>query len=234
MVAIQRQFQEMQAQLQRLEQENVELRRQQPQRETLSSVLTPSSSTPQPAQSTKKKLPDPPKFSGTRSEWVGWELRVNAKLGVDKPQDTHLERFYYVNTLLEGDASRNVQAWVRTVQGTAGATAEALLTKLGMIYADPNAKQRAATRLSSLRQDNQYFSTHFPKFEHALTDAGGYDWPDEVKITFLRSTLNNTIKGALVGKDIPTTFPEYCELLFRIGDQLRELQPSSKSRNRGT
>src|ERR1700742_2776619 len=66
----------------------------------------------------KNRLPDPPEFNGRRSEFRSWLTQMQAKLSVDKSDETEDLQFWYVHSRLRGDALLQVDSWVNTVMAT--------------------------------------------------------------------------------------------------------------------
>ena len=59
-----------------------------------------------------------------------------------------------------------------------------------------------------------------------LSEAGGGDWDDPVKINFLEMGLNEAMKDALVYIiNMPEKFPEYCHSLGLIANNLAARKP---------
>ncbi|KAK6855471.1 hypothetical protein PG995_009003 [Apiospora arundinis] len=197
------------------------------------SVLTSPDETPlpdSPTSFTRKKplLPDPAKFNGTKSTFRAWLTEMRNKLLVDGlVMGTNRDQFMYIFARLERTPQNMTIAFMER-GGTDGQyQPQHYLSYLESCYGDPNLEARAIDRLQKLAQkDSESFATFLPKFERELADGGGSDWPDRVKISWLRGALNITLKRALAGiYPTPSTYPEYVRLVQVLGSQLDELTP---------
>src|SRR5437762_12588003 len=107
------QLRNMQADMANLHRENQELRAalsSMPTRaNTPATTLLAASQGPVPA---KKKLPNPPKFGGSKAEFPNWRETIRAKLAVDGAYiGTPEIQTYYVLALLEEDAALWAGTW---------------------------------------------------------------------------------------------------------------------------
>ncbi|KAF6809230.1 pol-like protein [Colletotrichum plurivorum] len=125
---------------------------------------------------------------------------MRAKLQVDQEAfGGDAERFAYIYARLEGTAQMMSSAFY--AEGSKlGFSPDQFMDYMERRYGDPNAKVRALDRLRSLRQkDNESFASFFPKFENELANSGGGSWADIVRINYLEGTLNDTLRGYLIG-----------------------------------
>jgi hypothetical protein len=85
----------------------------------------------------------------------------------------------------------------KTYDGTGNGSA--FLAYLGTIYNDPNKKSRALRTLASLRQkENEAFANFLPRFETALANAGGQEFSEAQRVTYLHLALNFEMQQHLV------------------------------------
>jgi hypothetical protein len=179
----------------------------------------------------KSRLPDPSKFGGDRSEWTAWKTTMENKLLLDAEaigDSTAL--FLYIYSRLDGNAWKSVTTYVR--QNRESGQPVDFLRYLEQLYGDPNARDRAATRLHKLRQgDGQAFARFLPIFEREMADAGALDWPDDAKRPILLGALNRSLRGKLANRGIPQAFPEIINRLHEISNDMDALsigdRPSS-------
>jgi hypothetical protein len=164
-------------------------------------VATPA--TPMPTAAEKRpreKLPLLCAYSGKRSDWDEWHLQAVSKLRVDGPSiGSDYDQFLYLFHRLQGDALKTVRAYVeeKTYDGTGDGSA--FLAYLGTIYNDPNKKSRALRTLASLRQkENEAFANFLPRFETALANAGGQEFSEAQRVTYLHLALNFEMQQHLV------------------------------------
>jgi hypothetical protein len=180
----------------------------------------------QPLQVVRRKdqLPHPPEFSGKRSEFRSWLTQIRAKLFVDKSDEAEAVRFWYVHSRLRGDALLQVDSWVCTVQTTGAMSVEGLISQLQAAYADNESAERAARKLNMMRQGSKPFSTFLAEFDRTILDAGGLDWSDQVKKTFLSNGLSAELQTALVATPTPELYRDYCTLLHTVSANLEAVR----------
>jgi len=91
-------------------------------------------------------------------------------------------------------------------------------------YGDPNLKERANSKLSSMRQGKESMAAFLPKYERTLAEAGGADWSDDIRIHTLKWMLNSTMLEALVVTDLPRDYHDFTRLILRTDARLRALK----------
>ena len=124
-----------------------------------------------PTRRPRARLPEPELFSGVRAKWPTWRITIQNKLSLDGLAiGDEFDQAKYLFARLEGEASRNVATYLKA---HAEARPNQLLDYLETIYADPNAEQRAVTRLQSMKQGkNEPFARFLTKFQKELTESG--------------------------------------------------------------
>jgi hypothetical protein len=75
-----------------------------------------------------------------------------------------------------------------------------------------------------MKQGGRTFGAFLAEFDRTPLDAGGLDWADQVKKTFLVNSLSYQLQNALVATPIPTTYRDYCTLLHTVSYNLEGLQ----------
>lgn len=178
----------------------------------------------------KAKLPELPEFNGKRTEFRPWVIQVQAKLTIDKNEDSEAVRFWYVHSRLRGDALAQTGSWVESAMVTNQMTVEGLIGQLRAAYDDTGAEERASRKLSTLRQGSRSFPTFLAEFDRTLLDAGGVGWDDKVKKTFLANCLSYDLASALVAATIPSSYKEYCTLLQTVSANIEAAQRKKKDR----
>jgi hypothetical protein len=182
--------------------------------------LTPTSTL---TKRTKAILPDPPKFNGSRSEFEGWSSLIKDKIDVDSEViGSPRNQFLYVASRLEGKGLQLALTFITLNRGAADASAARLLDYLEGIFGDRYKTQRAVETLRTMKQGpKELFSAFIPRFEKALADAGGMDWPDEVKRSHLDGALTFELRRLAVTMPVVETYSEYVDELMRISDLYR-------------
>jgi hypothetical protein len=178
----------------------------------------------------KDRIPDPPVFEGKKSEFQSWLAQVQAKLDVDRSDEPENIKFWYLHSRLGGKALLQITAWVTTAVRRGTASVIGLVDQLRLAFEDTQAKQRAANKLNELQQKKKSFATYIADFERTVLEAGGAEWTDDVKITFLQRGIARDLKQALVATPMPASYAEYCSLLHTTSQNLEALQKDT-SRN---
>lgn len=211
--------------------------RTQPGATTRSSASTNSGETPSSGETTtvqnpnvdqslrtKKHLPDPPEFSGNKSDFPAWRLQIQAKLAIDKENDTEFVRFWYLHSRLRGRALAQVTPWVQSIRDPADMKVDSLIARLCLAYEDPELAGRATQRLNTMKQGRKdTFADFLARFDRTLLEAGGLAWADEVKKTFLSNGISLELQRALVAVSLPTSYEAYCSVLHSTSVRLELL-----------
>lgn len=75
---------------------------------------------------------------------------------------------------------------------------EAFMAYLDRMYRDQSSQARAANELRTHRQCHGVpLASFLSKFERELVEAGGADWADNAKITFLEGTLKTQLQRSI-------------------------------------
>jgi hypothetical protein len=153
-----------------------------------------------------------------RSDFLPWLTQVKAKLIVDMNTDPDLTQFWYIHGRLEGRAAQQVQPWIstlllnNTLQSQTNLVGQ-IIDRLKTAYDNPEARADASNKLHSLRQGTKLFSTFHAEFDRTLLEAGGLDWSDDVKKTFLSNGISFALANALVATPVPASYDDYVALL---------------------
>lgn len=178
--------------------------RLQPSSATPTSTLEPESANPHnkpPTSKPRHSLPHPPTFSGNKVQWRGWKLEMEGKIDEDAEAIGSLKaQFRYIYTRLEGAARTNVTTYYEMETAKEFPDPRGLLNRLELLYGERNRKEKAIQNLHSIRQkDDETFISFYPRFEKEMANADTENWPDDVKISYLRNALNSKMKDRLVG-----------------------------------
>ena len=184
-----------------------------------------------PSIEKKKKLPDPPKFSGLRHKFRPWYLEMKHKLKVDGSViGGHMEQFAYIYARLDDTPQGITSAFVEAGGRDGLFDPNGYLLYLHECYGDPNAQARAVDRLRTMRQrENESFAAFLPRFEKELADSGGGHWEPDVCINYLEGALNHKLRDRLISiPAIPTKYNDYVRTLQTIGSRLDSLKISTR------
>jgi hypothetical protein len=180
--------------------------------------------TPVPAsRRTKAILPDPPKFDGTRSDFEGWKSLVKDKIEVDgEVIGSSRNQFIYVTSRLEGKGLQLALTFITTHRDSPKASSAKILDYLDTIFGDRHKVQRAVETLRTMKQSSKEpFSGFIPRFEKALADAGGMDWPDAVKRSHLDGAITFELRRLAITMPVAETYSKYVDELMRVSDLYR-------------
>ena len=172
---------------------------------------------------TKAILPDPPKFDGTRSDFEGWKSLMRDKIEVDgEVIGPKRNQFLYVASRLEGKGLQLALTFITTHRDTTDASSVKILDYLDTIFGDRHKAQRAVETLRTMKQGpKEPFSGFIPRFEKALADAGGMDWPDLVKRSHLNGAMTFELRRLAITMPVVESYSKYVDELMRVSDLYR-------------
>lgn len=208
---------------QRLQQQNSSRGTTPPTRATTPPDVAADISTETTTVRRKDKLPELLEFNGTRAVFRPWLTQARAKLAVDRAEESEAVRFWYLQSRLRGDALSQLSSWVDSVQSTPLMTVEGLISQLKAAYDDNETAERASRKLSTMKQGARTFSAFLADFDRTILEAGGLDWADQVKKTFLTNCISYELQSAIVATPAPASYREYCALLHGVSTNLEAL-----------
>lgn len=175
----------------------------------------------------RKPLPNPAKFSGKRSEYAVWSYQMRMKIELDAPfyADNPKSLWYLINSCLEAGPQKTVATFVAAGGPDGRCEATAFMRYLDRTYKDQAVQSRAAAELRRLRQrDNASLAGFLPKFERVLSDAGGGDWADTAKITFLEGALNSQLQRSFATVKMPARYADWVSQAQEIAAKVERLE----------
>ena len=140
-------------------------------------------------------------YDGNHKELEPWISQAEAKLQVDYQGCSEATRFFMIHNQLRGEASRQLQPWVQAITGTPHMTAQELIGQLRLSFGDPHVKEKARRKLHKLRQTNRPFMEYFTEYRRLVLKAGGSNWPDKIKKSYLKAGLSLELQRCIIGKD---------------------------------
>ncbi|KAK9778912.1 putative pol-like protein [Seiridium cardinale] len=175
-----------------------------------------------PGPPPKSKLPDPPKFSGSATDFDSWLLEIDGKMAVDataigEPQ----AQFRYWFSRLEPKAQRVVAPHVRYAERTGNWDYSPMRTTLIRINEDPLKPRKAANQLRDLKQGDFSLHSFLTKWETLAGESGHATQTDEVRISAVRHAVAAKLQHKLDDREVqfgslPTTYDEFIALLHKI------------------
>ncbi|KJZ68663.1 hypothetical protein HIM_11948 [Hirsutella minnesotensis 3608] len=175
----------------------------------------------------KPTLPDPQRFDGTRKKFRAWQLEMQSKLRVDGVAiGSPADQFAYIYARLDQIPQSMAAAFFERGGPDGRFDPDLFMQYLVSCYADPNAEQRALTRLETMRQGpKESFAAFLPKFEKELAESGGATWADSVRINTLKRVINQELRTHLAGQlNLPREYPAFVNALQNLGANLEDLR----------
>lgn len=138
--------------------------------------------------------------------------------------------WYIINSCL-GTSPRQLVSTFYAAGGPGGRyDPEDFMEYLDRTYKDPNTASRAAEELRRMRQQDRVpFASFLPRFEQALSNAGGASWPDTAKITFLKGAINTELARSLVVAKLPEDYSSWVQEIQRIASNLENLHDGERA-----
>jgi hypothetical protein len=150
----------------------------------IASLPTPTTTSPGVGSAAAIKLPDPPRFDGTKSKFLDFISKLRAKLVGDTRRfyDDH-HQVAYAYGFLEGDAADQLRPYMESTT-TAAADIDALIRILERAFGDPDRKGTARRELQKCAQKNRDFSSYYAEFSRIMAACNGLanrNWLPSVK-----------------------------------------------------
>src|SRR6266480_8083413 len=183
-----------------------------------------------------KQLGPLPEYDGDREELEQWLSQARHKLETDYAGCSEKVKYLAIHNKLRGDAATQLIPWFKAVAGTKDETAENIFGQLELSFGDPHKKEKAARKLHHLRQGNRPFMEYFVEYRRLIMEAGGTNWPSDVKKSYLRAGLSRELQEFMIGReDTNQAFEDFCNELKRISDQAEAFQQRNRQfrRNEG-
>ena len=169
-----------------------------------------------------ERLPDPPMFTGKRKELPLFLTRLRFKLeGNADRYPTPRSALIYAHSRLERDPATIVDSMIHHDIHTV----EQLVSFLKATYDDPNKELSAWSKLDSLKQGKRAFLSHFAEFRRLVADT---DLNENAQISYLRRTLSDDLRRAMVGVPVPNNLNDYANLISLYDNDLRYLPRSTQ------
>jgi hypothetical protein len=166
-----------------------------------------------------ERLPDPAIYTGKRNLLPEFLTQLENKLQGNADRYTTPEsRLRYAVSRLGGDAA----SLIRSLRPD---TLEGLIQNLEASYGDPNRQVTAQNKLSRLTQGTRSFPSFFAEFHRYARESG---WNEPALINHLRQTVNQELRSALVGRQLPDSLEDCANVIASIYNDLQLLAPKKK------
>lgn len=201
---------------------------------------SPPRSEPTPSTTDSLRRPRPkigdtePYDNSDRSLYPQFISKLRAKLNIDKDAiGSAYDRIWYAFSRLTGSAAAQVLPWMDHYAGDMDTVTEQtlkdFLNHLDFNFKDRNLRERAVRALGNLKQANKPFATLLNEFNRLLMEAGGHDWDNEVKRSYLDNALNHEMNDRLVTVEKKENFSEYVVQLQLIADRMEKNASRSRT-----
>jgi hypothetical protein len=182
---------------------------------------TPNSPISVPVKKLTERLPDPPAYSGKRSELRSFlnqlENKLNGNIDRYPTPDSQLR---YAISRLTGDAAETVYPFQPS-------TVEELVTILEASYGDPNRIATAQRKLNKMTHGSKSFPSYFAEFHRYAKETG---WNEPALINRLVESLNSELKASLVGVKLPDTLTACANVINGLYNDILRLAPKHTPR----
>lgn len=205
-------------------QQALEAERQQNTKNTRAVPQPPSP--PPSAHRSKPKLPETKSYNHSKpSLFPSFRHALTAKFAIDGDCiGGDYERVWYGITRLEDAAAARMHPWVDQNQHTANFTVSEFMKTMETMFGDTNRQKRALDRLNELRQKSRSFGDMLAEFDQLVMEAGGHQWTNDVKKSFLKRAMNRELKDKLITLDGKDDFDEYREQVKRVANEMDDLK----------
>lgn len=169
-----------------------------------------------------------PMYGGDKSSYPAWRRAVLSALRLDWNTFTYTDSrvFLMIYKALEGKAQRQAAAYYEAGGEGGKEKPEDFIRFLDRSNWDPTRIVRARAELSRMKMGpKQEWNSFFPVWANKLTESHGDNWPDETKITMLRSSLNKKLRSALASNHLVPSddYYEWIRIVGQIAMQHEEL-----------
>ena len=189
-----------------------------------------------PAQKVVKVEPTTfPTYNGDRSTYPAWRRAVLSALKMDWNTFGYTDSrvFLMIYKALEGKAQKRAGAYFESGGRGGEEKPEDFIAFLDRGNWDQTRATRAKSELNDMKMGlKQSWSSFYPQWANKLTEATGDMWPDDVKVSLLRATLNQTLRIALANNHLvpEDDFSEFVRIVSKIAQQHEEIAKAPRER----
>jgi len=174
------------------------------------------------------KIPDPPKFSGTRDELDGFLAQLHLKLFSDESCfPTPSLRMAYTFNRLEGRAQEQVLPYVQNNQINLTDT-EDIIQILKNTFGDPDPAATACSKLYNLRQGKREFAVYYAEFQSLVAKLS---WDERARHDALWEGLSIKLHRQLLGQEMGLNYKQFVALCQELDVGLQALHQREGKHN---
>ena len=185
-----------------------------------------------PQNSSNLKPTSFPTYDGDRASYPAWRRAILSAMRIDWCTFGYTDSrvFLMIYKALEGKAQKQAASFFETGGIGGREKPEDFIAFLDRGNWDQTRLSRAKSELNDMKMGpKQKWSQFYCQWANKLTEAAGDIWPDDVKISLLRTTLNMNLKLALASNHLipDDDFSEFVRIVSKIAQQHDEiLKPS--------
>ena len=184
-----------------------------------------------PKPSRGDKIPDPPKFSGTRDELDGFLAQLCLKLYSDESRfSTPSLRMAYTFNRLEGRTQEQVLPYVKNNEINLTDT-EDIIQILKNAFGDPDPAATARSKLYNLKQGKRDFAVYYAEFQGLVAKLG---WDTRARHDALSEGLSIELHQQLLGREKGLSYEQFVALCQELDVGLRALHHREGKHSGGT
>ena len=109
---------------------------------------------------------------------------------------------------------------------------EAFLSHLSNLFEEEHAEEKANLELNQHFQKGSSFRDFIAEFDRLLLLAGSANWSDSVKISRVRSAINQSLRKELIGKTLSRNYEHFRTQLNKVANDLEEYNRIESRRRR--
>lgn len=175
-----------------------------------------------------------PVYNGEKMMYPAWRRGVLSALRIDwntyKYTDSRV--FLMIYKSLEGKAQKQAASYFESGGVGGRERPEDFIAFLDRGNWDQTRTSRAKSELNEMRMGpKQKWGSFYNQWANKLTEASGDTWPDDVKVSLLRTALNQSLRIALASNHLipENNFAEYVRVVSKIAQQHEEISRTVSS-----
>lgn len=177
-----------------------------------------------------------PVYNGDKLMYPAWRRAVLSILKMDWLTFGYTDSrvFLMIYKALEGKAQKRAAAYFESGGLQGKETPEDFIKFLDRGNWDQTRMVRAKAELYEMKMGpKQSWSSFYHSWANKLTEASGDNWPEDVKVSLLGGTLNQTLRTALASNHLipDDDFTEYVRIVSKISQQHEGIHKSAHTRN---
>jgi hypothetical protein len=134
---------------------------------------------------------------------------------------------------LEGEAAKRIHPWMEvTMDEPTRFTTKSFLEQIKKAFGDPRATATALDKLNKLKQGREDLREFLAIFDQLVLEAGGWGWPEQMKISLLNSALSDDLQDRLSYASEVTTFNDFVAQVHVLDERANAIKRRGQGRKR--